>query len=407
MASRPLIAIFCSSFPPEGGGASNRIYNLAVLLRDAGYRVQVVAAMPNYPKGKIFTSYRGRLAVDEAVDGIAVRRVWLLPSNSASASARAWSMASFALSLRLLAFGHVRRKKPALVVVSSPPLPTAAAATHYYKKRGFRVLLNVSDIWPLSAQALGALEQSILYRRLERMAARMYRLADAITAQSSETLEHIGAIRPALPPAMVYRNLPSAGTYAQPVEMPPSEAPARIIYPGVLGHAQGLLALCKTIDFGALGAMLEIYGEGPELAAIRALTIEQPSRGIFVNAPVSLQELNAKLAVASAVLVPLVSPISGALPSKLFTAMHAGVPVLYSGGGEGARIVDQYELGWTAAPGDFEGIANNIRALLALPDEAMRAWRVRIRAAADAHFSKENQDAEFLRFIAGIMQAAQ
>jgi glycosyltransferase involved in cell wall biosynthesis len=404
MESGPLIAIFCSSFPPEGGGASNRVYNLAVLLRDAGYRVQVVSAMPNYPTGKVFPRYRGKLVCNERIDGISVRRVWLSPSNSASVLARAWSAASFVLSLRLLAFRRVIGRGPALVIVSSPPLPSAAAAVRFFKKRNVPVLLNVSDIWPLSANALGAIGKSALYQRLERMAARMYRRADAITAQSEETLEHIRHVRGDIPPALLYRNLPRAAARTEAVEMPATEGPLRILYPGMLGHAQGLLALCKAIDFGTLGAMLEIYGEGPELAAIRAFTIAHPSRGIFVSSPVSPQELNAKLAVASAALVPLVSPISGALPSKLFTAIHAGVPVLYSGGGEGARIVERYELGWTAAPGDFAGISNNIRALQALPHEAMQAWRLRIRAAAQQHFSKENQDARFLRFIAAVIQ---
>src|SRR4051812_4792442 len=116
MDSGPLIAIFCNSFPPEGGGASVRIYNLALLLRNAGYRVQVIAGVPNYPTGKIFPNYHGKLAVDEEVDGIKVRRVWLSPSNTASALARGWSMASFVLSLKLLAFRRVRKMKPDLVI---------------------------------------------------------------------------------------------------------------------------------------------------------------------------------------------------------------------------------------------------------------------------------------------------
>lgn len=403
MASGPLIAIFCSSFPPEGGGASNRIYNLALLLRDAGYRVQVVSAMPNYPTGKIFGNYRGRLVCDENMEGVSVRRVWLSPSNSASILARAWSAASFVLSLRMLAFGRVLAMKPALVIVSSPPLPAAADAVRFFRKKNVPVLLNVSDIWPLSANALGAMRQSVLYRRLDRMASRMYRRADAITAQSEETLAHIRASLKAMPPSLLYRNLPPSGGCAQSIEMPASEGPLRIIYPGMLGHAQGLLALCEAIDFSALGAMLEIYGDGPELAAIRKLAGERPSRGIFLTATISPQELSAKLAVTSAVLVPLVKPIGGALPSKLFTAMHAGVPVLYSGGGEGERIVAQHQLGWTAAPGDYARISEQIQALQAMPHDDIQAWRLRIRTAAQEHFNKAIQDAEFLHLAAAIL----
>lgn len=209
MESGRLVAIFCNSFPPEGGGAANRIYNLTCLLRDAGYRVQVVCAMPNYPTGKIFPAYRRKLVVDEIVDGIDVRRVWLSPSNSDSVFARGWSMTSFVLSLKLFAFKRVGKMQPALVIVSSPPLPMAAAAVRFFRKRDCNVLLNVSDIWPLSANALGAMNKKGLYAQLEAAATRMYEGAAAITAQSDEILEHIRQHCSVMPPAFLYRNLPA------------------------------------------------------------------------------------------------------------------------------------------------------------------------------------------------------
>ncbi len=403
MADRPLIAIFCSSFPPEGGGASNRIYNLAVLLRDAGYRVQVVSAMPNYPTGKIFPSYKGKLKLEEIVDGISVRRVWISPSNSASAMARSLSMASFILSLRVLAFGYVRKAKPALVIVSSPPLPMAAAAIRFFKKKGSKVLLNVSDIWPLSAHALGALKPSLLYRRLEKMATEMYCDADAITTQSGETLTHIEALLPNLPKALVYRNLPrNLGDTNSHYHRIPGQA-IRIIYPGVLGHAQGLLSLCRTIDFGSLGACLEIYGAGAERESIQSFVAANPHCGISLFDPVSPEVLSEKLADATAVLVPLIAPINGALPSKLFTAMYAGKPVLYSGGGEGEQIVLEHDLGFVAAPGDCDKIAENIRRLVAMDDEALQEWSKRILATATQHFDKEIQDQQLLGFLSKII----
>lgn len=400
MERKPLIAIFCNSFPPEVGGAPGRIYNLAVLLRDAGYRVQVVSALPNYPTGKVFPGYRGRMVVDEVVDGIDVRRVWLSPSNSASALSRGWSMLSFVLSLKLFAFRQVRQLSPALVIVSSPPLPMASAAVRYFQKHRFKVLLNVSDIWPLSANALGVLTKSKLYARLERTAQRMYGAASGISAQSSETLEHIKAHCTAMPPHILYRNLPATLHY-QPDALPTNAL--RIIYPGVLGHAQGLLALCKAVDFKSLGAELHLYGAGPECDAVHSFVAEHPSRGIFLHRPLCAERLGIVFSQAHAILIPLVAPIEGALPSKLFTAIHAGLPVLFSGGGEGAVIVEGYKLGWTAAPGDYVAIAQQIQQLKAMSVEAQKQWRQHIREAAAMYFSKESQDMQFLNFVSDLI----
>ncbi len=311
-------------------------------------------------------------------------------------------MISFVLSLKAFAFRKVRKMRPALVIVSSPPLPMAAAAVRYFHNRGCKVLLNVSDLWPLSASALGALDQRTLYSQLEAAAKRMYHAADAITAQSNETLEHIRQHCMPMPPAMLYRNLPQPSE-KQKVTKRTGATEVRIIYPGLLGHAQGLLALCQAIDFRTLGARLEIYGAGPEMEAIKTFLQVTPDRGISLHTPVSPESLALKLNGASAILIPLISPIEGALPSKLFTAMQAGLPVLYSGGGEGEDIVRRYHLGWTASPGDYATIAQQIKELSSKHTPELETWGERIRAVASEHFDKEKQDAVLQQFISGII----
>ena len=102
-------------------------------------------------------------------------------------------------------------------------------------------------------------------------------------------------------------------------------------------------------------------------------------------------------------LVPLIAPIEGALPSKLFTAMQVGLPVLYSGGDEGADIVRTYDLGWIAAPGDYETISKNIAALSAQPAAAHASMRQRIHEVCMAVFNKQEQDGRLLRFIGEML----
>ncbi len=359
--------------------------------------------MPNYPTGRIFAAYRRKVVSNEELDGIFIRRVWLSPSNTASALARGWSMASFVLSLKLFAFRFVRKMEPALVVVSSPPLPMATAVVRYFSKRHFKVLLNVSDIWPLSAKALGVMDRSKLYTVLELAATRMYRSADAITAQSSETLEHIRELGTPGQPAMLYRNLPAVPKAGIRQAVTEHSDKVIIVYPGLLGHAQGLPELCRAVDFRAAGTELHIYGDGPDAAEIRAYVRANPGWNIKLHRPVSADELASVLRSASAMLIPLAALIEGALPSKLFTAAHAGVPVLYSGGGEGAALVARHHLGWIATPGDYETISAQIRELCELPAAQLAQWRTEIAAEAATHLNKEQQDAQFLQFIAQII----
>jgi glycosyltransferase involved in cell wall biosynthesis len=396
MESSKRIAIFCNSFPPEGGAASNRIYNLACLLRDAGYKVLVIAAMPNYPTGKIFKGYRRRWMHREVIDGIMVMRVWLIPSHSSSILRRGLSLLSFSGSARLHGFSTIGSFRPDLLIVSSPPLLPAALAVTYFKKRGAKVLLNISDIWPLSAHVLGAVSRGALYTALQKMERRMYEQADFITAQSNETLAHIKGMLGTGKPLFLYRNLPPPS--AQAVITNPVH-PVRIIYPGLLGHAQGILDICKHIDFASLGTSLHIYGSGAELQELSEWIVLHPARGVYLHKAVPANELSHLMADFSAMLVPLVSPIEGALPSKFFTAINAGLPVLFSAGGEGAALLKQYGLGWVSAPGDYPALADTISQLKSMHEDDLRAMRAQIIAVANATFSKARQDKDFLLVI--------
>jgi len=397
MESKPLIAIYCNTFPPELSGAAGRVYNLARLLSQSGYQVQVICAMPNYPKGKIFESYRGKWIVQEELDGIRVTRVWMKASNSFLAWSRGFSMMSFIVALRTMAYRKVLKQEPSLVIVSSPPLLMAADVVRYFSRNKCPVLLNVSDIWPLSALSLGAVKKRSLFKVLQKKETEMYERANGFTAQSTEILEHIRAHSTESKPMMLYRNLP--GTINGNTRSSSTYSSFQIIYPGVLGHAQGLLEICRQINFSELGVSLDIYGEGPEHAAIESYLKDHADHGIRLLKPVGAAQLSEKLPQYRAMLIPLVSPIQGAVPSKLYTAIFSGLPVLYSGGVEGREIVETNELGWVSAPGDMAGIRQNIQALRNQSESEFLAMKDRILKLSFTEFNKERQDQELLRFI--------
>ena len=63
-------------------------------------------------------------------------------------------------------------------------------------------------------------------------------------------------------------------------------------------------------------------------------------------------------------IIPLTTPIFGAVPSKIYESMAAGLPILFNGGGEGAKIVKENSLGWISKPKDYESINNNIKHII-------------------------------------------
>lgn len=398
MDGRPLIAIFCNSFPPEGGAASNRMFRMARLLHQNGYRVEVVSSMPNYPHGKMFAGYRGMLSRRDEVDGIPVQRCWIFPSNSRYMLPRALNLVTQLISFRNLAFRRIRDLNPALVIASSPPLPMASAAVAYFRKAGVPVLLNVSDLWPLSAKVLGAAGESPVYRHLQKLEHRMYRDATAVSGQSRAILEHIAAVAPHKP-GFLLRNLPMEASAFTAASGNRDPARFRIVYPGLLGHAQGLLGLVGSTDWKALPASLDIYGSGAETVAIRDWLNGHPEAPVQLHDPVPESRLRQLLPDFDAMLIPLVSDIPGAVPSKLFTAIHAGLPVLYSAGGEGAGIVRELGIGLLSPPGDYVALGCAIRQLAAMSPEERYRMHAALTRAASSDFDPHAQDKALLAFI--------
>lgn len=403
MDAPPLIAIFCTSFPPERGAAAQRMHHIALLLRDAGYRVEVVSSLPNYPTGRISPGYRGRLQRHDTVDGIPVQRCWLYPSNSGAALPRAVNMLSQMVSFRVLAFQRIVTLTPALAIVSSPPLLMAAAAVQYFRRAGIPVLLNVSDLWPLSAKALGAASESWMYRLMLGRERRMYDEASAISGQSQAILDHVYQRLGVPKPVFLLRNLPKEPVRHRSIREYDPAQPLRIIYPGLLGHAQGLHTLIAAVDWRSLNAELLIYGEGAEQDSIERWILEHPDQPVRLQPPVSPDELQRRFEHQDTMLIPLISEIPGAVPSKLFTAMQAGLPVLYNAGGEGAAIVRKYGLGFVSSPGNYAGLAQSIRSMQQLGNEGRIKFRDALLHAAMHDFDREAQNKRFLAFVSELI----
>ena len=55
------ILIITNYYPPETGAASNRIFQLAHGLEKLNFKVSVICPLPNYPTGKVFEAYKGRI----------------------------------------------------------------------------------------------------------------------------------------------------------------------------------------------------------------------------------------------------------------------------------------------------------------------------------------------------------
>lgn len=341
------ITLITNYYPPETGAASNRMAWLAESLVKAGFETKVLCPLPNYPTGKIFDEYAGKSGDSEIINGVEVIRLWVYATNSTRIWKRFLGMISFSFSLARYGLFH---KISSLVFIQYSPLLVGFFSTLLFKNKKRRLLLNVSDLWPLAGKELGKLKDGLSYTLLERMEKYCYRKATLVLGQSQEILTHITQIYPDKN-VFLYRNLPD---FNPPEVIKNSSASKKMVYAGLLGVAQGILKLCKEIELPE-GWSFDIYGAGTEQQQIEAF-VKTSSKSIVFKGSFSRKQLHQKLLSYDLTVVPLTNRIYGSVPSKIFEYSRLGLPILYCGGGEGETLVKKNNLGWVSPSGDFKAL---------------------------------------------------
>ena len=355
------ITVITQYYKPEMGAPQNRLFEMCRGLKDNGADVSIITGMPNYPTGKIFPEYKGKFSSVEELDGMEVKRYWLYASNAKKVLPRIWNMISFSMTV-MCSLRYLRKRKNDYIIVESPPLTLGESARLLAKWTGAKLIMNVSDLWPLSARELGAMSgDGLAYKTLEKLERHLYKKSVFCMGQSQEIVDYIkehGAKE-----VYLFRNGVDPERFAgveTTVEKEPSEK-LRIVYAGLLGFAQGIAGICENVNFKEAGAEFHIYGAGGEQEAIEKYLAAHPDSGIFYHGKVSRDQIPVVLGQADCTLIPLVKNIFGAVPSKIYESMASGLPILFSGEGEGKRIVEENNLGWVSAPLDYKQLEANIR----------------------------------------------
>ena len=381
------ITLITQYYKPEMGAPQNRLYEMCDGMRKLGVDVSIITGMPNYPTGKIFPEYKGKFSMKEVIDGIEVKRYWLYASNAKKVLPRIWNMVSFSLTV-ICSLWYLRKRRNDFIIVESPPLTLGESALILAKWSGAKLIMNVSDLWPLSAKELGAMSgDGLAYKVLEKLERHLYKKSIFCMGQSQEIVDYIkghGA-----KDVYLFRNGVDPSRFAKNDVKQEEESASKliIVYAGLLGFAQGIAGICENVNFKDAGAEFHIYGAGGEQEIIEKYLVRNPNCCIYYHGKVTREQIPVVLGQADCTLIPLVKNIFGAVPSKIYESMASGLPILFSGEGEGRRIVEENNLGWVSKPLDYEQLEANIRHIVSSKDD----WDEKKRNCLDCAMNKYNR----------------
>lgn len=403
------ILLLTQFYPPETGAAQNRLADLVRRLAQSSHIVTVLTSLPSYPAGQIFEGYRGHLLMEGKVAGVRILRVWSYATKKKGFIFRMASYLSFA-GLALLV-GIWRGGQQELIIAESPPLFLAFSGWVLSRQKRAKLLMNISDLWPEAAIALGILRSKTSIRLATWLAEFLYRHADLITGQTKGIVESVRG-RCAGKPIALMPNGVDADQLISPYELCQVRQRIReefgiqekfvVGYTGLHGLTQGLEIVLQAarILLQKKEVIFLFFGDGPEKPELSRIAADAQLSNVRFFPPQPISSMPEILAALDVALVPVRRHrlFDGALPSKLLEAMGAGLPVVVTLDGESRFIVDESRGGICVEPENPEAMAEAILSLYRNP-----SWRTSLgqngRQYVLRHYNRKDVADRFQRFI--------
>jgi glycosyltransferase involved in cell wall biosynthesis len=341
------ILFLADNFTPERNAQASRVYERACYWVRWGHQVTVVTCAPNFPEGKVYAGYRNRWRTVEQLDGIRVVRVKTFIAPNAGTLLRIIDFLSFMLSAFLA--GCLERR-PDVVAATSPQFFAAVAGCALAIVRRCPFVLELSDLWPDSIVAVGAMKRNVALRWLEGVEMFLYPRATRIVALTASFKQNL--VRRGVPEQKVHVviNGVDLSRYSpRPRDLEFASAwnlSATDLVVGYIGTHGMAHALDNVLDAADLvrgqGVHFLFVGAGAERERLMAETERRKLPNVTFVPAQPKEMMPAVWSVCDVALVHLKdTPLfETVIPSKIFEAMGMGKPVLLaSPDGEASRIV--------------------------------------------------------------------
>lgn len=353
------ILFFSDNFPPECNATASRVHEQAWYWVKAGHSVTVIATAPNFPEGKLFPGYKNKLYQKEIIDGIKVKRVKTFIARNKGFLLRTIDYISYLIPAFLAGLLH---KKPDIIIATCPTPFVALAAWGVAAVRRLPFILEVSDLWPASITAVGAMRKSFIIDLLEKLELFLYKRSKKIIVLTSAFKKNLisrgissdkiavilnGVNLTKYSPRS--RNLKLAAYYGISAEH------FVVGYIGTFGMAHSLEHILYAAELLKDYPMIRfiLVGTGAEREKLISIVAEKSLSNVCIIEQQSKEIIPEFWALCNMALVHLKnSPaFSEVIPSKLFEAMGMGIPILISAPvGEATAIVTEEKIGITLPP---------------------------------------------------------
>ncbi len=362
--AHPRVLVVSERFFPE----SFLVNELVVELMTRGYDITVLTQVPSYPAGRLYPGFRNRIVSFGRYAGARVIRVITVLGYRENLILKILHYLSFAFFTTLIATLSGRRYD-AIFVCQAGALTQTTLALACPLALGTRAVIWTQDVWPQSVFAFGFPDRGLFRRLLEGYVHLTYRRFDTILVSSPGFIQ---ALHPFLSPKKSIHFVPqwTPGDFLAGHNVPSIFDGTRVnfVFAGNVGSMQNLEILIRAFAVVARThhrPTLTILGDGSYRVRLERQARCSGADNVKFVGRRPAGEIRSLLSRADVLVLPLAARpgVEMTLPAKLMTYLAARKPILAVASGEVRRIVEQYDLGITAAPDDESALIEAIREL--------------------------------------------
>ena len=364
-------------YGPDTVSTANMMTDIANGLSDNGHSVTVLTSVPHYNPAKevldnpVMRSNWRKPFTESIENGVRVLRVFMPPKRH-KIWARVFDYIIFQALTTIL--GVFRVARPDVVFVTSPPITLGLSGILISWIKGGRFVYDVRELWPDVPVRMGLFRNLLLIKLVYWLEDFVYRKTVAIStiARSFQnTLVERGVPRKKL---YFTPNFVDVG-FIRPSESQNEFSSANrldgmfvVLYAGNVGLTQGLEILLEVANAFTVNDIVQfvVVGDGAARSRLETALTKSNLKNLRMLPFQPVRLVNSMYAAADVCIVPLRRGFSyDTVPSKIYTAMAAGRPVLASAetDSETALLLNESSAGVCVEPESAEALIEAITSL--------------------------------------------
>jgi colanic acid biosynthesis glycosyl transferase WcaI len=404
------VLFLTENFPPETNAAAARVYERARHWVRWGHEVTILTTAPNFPDGVVFDGYENRARSVEDMDGIRVVRVKTYIARNKGFLLRTLDFVSY---MGAAYVAGLFEERPDVVIATSPQFFAAVGGWALGATRRIPFVFELSDLWPASIAAVGAMRGGRVLDAVERLELFLYARASAIVALTDAfKRDLVGRGVPGEKIAVVINGVDLSRYEPRSRDAELAERlglTGRFVvgYIGTHGMAHDLANVVAAADLLRDDDRVRFLfvGTGAERESVMARAKELGLQNVVFVGRQPKEAMPAYWSLCDVALVHLKNHevFKTVIPSKIFEAMAMGLPILLvAPEGEASVIVRREDVGPVVPAGDPRKLADAVVGLLT--DDAARSRMVRAGLEAAPRYSREQQARDVLSVCEAVVR---